>query len=144
MEMPDYHNPTAVPPVEGGNPTEEADPALSFLEDLLLASPSTIQTLHLMMDVALAMREGTPELPALPPAPPDVLSPMGQFWKVWGNDPVDALGASSVHMARHSAGKPEEIAKAAFPAMPDDVRLAWISDMPADDVWTLECQKGWR
>jgi hypothetical protein len=37
MEMPEYNNPTAAPPapVEGGNPTEEEDPAQSLINDLL-------------------------------------------------------------------------------------------------------------
>ena len=152
-DMPVYENPTAVPPapIEGASLTEEEDPALAFLADLRGASAYTIAQLHALVDVALAIREGTAELPALPPAPSDVLSPVGQFWKVWGNDPIDQVGATSVHLAVHSAGKPEMIAKGAFPAMPADACLAWIRNMPADDVWrdkkggnTKECKEDAR
>ena len=77
MEMPEYNNPTAAPPapVEGGNPTEEEDPAQSLINDLLDASPETLQTLHVLFDVALhvAVRASVP-LAVAPPTPPTLPS----------------------------------------------------------------------
>jgi hypothetical protein len=139
MEMPEYNNPTAAPPapVEGGNPTEEEDPAQSLINDLLDASPETLATMHALIDVALAVRASVPALPVLPsPAPNVLLSPVGLTWKVYGNDPIDASGGrSSVLTARHSAGKPEALAKAAFPQIAPAEAEAWIRGMPGADVW---------
>ena len=42
----------------------------------------------------------------------DILS---QHWHVFGNDPNDARGIRSVLLAGHSRGKPEELARVAFP-----------------------------
>ena len=69
--MPEYNNPTAAPPapVEGGNPTEEEDPAQSLINDLLDASPETLATLHALFDVALAVRAPPAPSPPLPPPP---------------------------------------------------------------------------
>ena len=67
-------HPAAPPaPVEGGNPTEEEDPAQSLINDLLDASPETLQTLHVLFDVALAVRASVPALPVLPSPAPNVL-----------------------------------------------------------------------
>ena len=75
MEMPEYNNPTAAPPapVEGGNPTEEEDPAQSLINDLLDSSPETLATMHALIDVALAVRASVPALPVLPSPAPNVL-----------------------------------------------------------------------
>jgi hypothetical protein len=69
--MPEYNNPTAAPPapVEGGNPTEEEDPAQSLINDLLDASPETLATMHALIDVALAVRAPPAPSPPLPPPP---------------------------------------------------------------------------
>ena len=37
----------------------------------------------------------------------DVISPIGQKWVAFGNDPEDAAGIRSVLLAVHSKGKPE-------------------------------------
>jgi hypothetical protein len=56
---------------------------------------------------------------------------------IWGNDPIDARGASSVLTAQHStgSGKPELFVCKAFPSWSADECASWIRDMPGSDVW---------
>ena len=65
----------------------------------------------------------------------DVISPVGQYWNVYGNDPNDLSGIRSVLLAAHSRGKPEIMAKAAFPSL-SIPEIATFVQMPAFNVFT--------
>lgn len=66
----------------------------------------------------------------------DSLTPFGQYWKVWGNDPIDGSGGGrSVLTAQHSSGKPEMFVCKAFPSWSADQCASWIRGMPGANVW---------